>query len=90
MERCRHAQLTTMALRFTTAFVLLASLTARTSAQNDRNCWYPDGRTETADIPCNPNAAESACCSPDAFCLSNGLCLYSGVVSRGSCTGECM
>lgn len=73
-----------MAPRSTTALVLLAALIARTAAQ--RNCWFPDGNTETQDLPCDPNADESACCGPDAFCLSNGLCLSSGVVSRGSCT----
>lgn len=73
-----------MVLRATGSLLLLAAGIARTTAQ--RNCWFPDGNTETIDVPCNTNADESACCGPTAFCLSNGLCLDSGVVSRGSCT----
>lgn len=73
-----------MALRTIASTLLLASLISRTSAQ--RNCWFPDGSTETKDIPCDPNAQESACCGENAFCLRNGLCYTGGVVSRGSCT----
>lgn len=73
-----------MAFRSASALFLLSSLVLNTAAQ--RNCWFPDGSTETQDVPCNANAEQSACCGPDAFCLSNGLCMANGVLSRGSCT----
>ena len=54
-----------------------------------QSCWYPDGLTQAqADVPCDPDAATSACCGPNGFCLSNGLCLVNGAVSRGSCTDK--
>ncbi|MCJ1318708.1 hypothetical protein MMC15_004038 [Xylographa vitiligo] len=55
-------------------------------------CWYPDGKTQAADTPCQVGTAAS-CCGQQAdgspaYCLSNGLCLSDMVVSRGSCTDQ--
>lgn len=54
-------------------------------------CYYPDGTPAPGDIPCDPDAENSACCSAksgDAFgCLANKLCrMPSGRNVRGSCT----
>lgn len=52
-------------------------------------CWYPDGETlAISDIPCNTESSDSACCGPNSFCMSNGLCFGNGVLSRGSCTDK--
>lgn len=65
---------------------LLLLLAGRSVSQS---CWYPDHQTQAqADVPCDPNADVSACCGPNAFCLSNGLCYIDGTVSRGSCTDK--
>ncbi|MCJ1383250.1 hypothetical protein MMC17_006888 [Xylographa soralifera] len=55
-------------------------------------CWYPDGKTQAPDSPCQVGAA-SSCCGQQAdgspaYCLSNGLCLSDMVVSRSSCTDQ--
>jgi len=54
-------------------------------------CYYPDGTLAPGDIPCDPDAENSSCCSAksgDAFgCLANKLCrMPSGRNVRGSCT----
>ena len=72
-------------------FVLLNNVVL---AQNQA-CYYPDKLTVSDDTPCDGNAEVSACCPSDSYCMSNGLCFKSGIVSRGSCTdqdwssGEC-
>ncbi|MCJ1404017.1 hypothetical protein MMC11_007241 [Xylographa trunciseda] len=55
-------------------------------------CWYPDGKTQAPDSPCQVGTT-SSCCGQQAdgspaYCLSNGLCLSDMVVSRGSCTDQ--
>ena len=53
-------------------------------------CYYPDGITESPDVPCNQSAVDAgghtSCSGADALCLDNGLCFGYGIVSRGSCT----
>ncbi|KAK8206156.1 hypothetical protein HDK77DRAFT_512969 [Phyllosticta capitalensis] len=53
-------------------------------------CWYPDGSTIAADTPCNDTAAAAGeatpCCNGASLCIANGLCLDSGITTRGSCT----
>lgn len=62
------------------------SLVGRATSQS---CWFPDGVTQAqSDVACDSNAETSACCGPNSFCLSNGLCYIDGAVSRGSCTDK--
>ena len=58
-------------------------------------CYYPDTTVATGHIPCNATASDtptdaSACCSGygNEYCLANGLCLFDGTLSRGSCTDK--
>ena len=55
-------------------------------AQDLSKCYSPNGQTLTTDEPCDPEANASACCPSSAFCLSGGMCIEAGTVSRGSCT----
>lgn len=68
------------------SFVLgfLASIVA------SRSCYFPNGNLAVGDTPCRDEAA-SACCGPDAICLTNGLCIsvqQPYVIARGSCTDD--
>ncbi|KAJ5612224.1 hypothetical protein N7510_005418 [Penicillium lagena] len=64
-------------------FYALAVITGATQ------CYYPNGTPADGDIPCLGDGTASACCGPDAICLSNGLCLAIEQpfgLSRGSCS----
>ncbi|KAF2169784.1 hypothetical protein M409DRAFT_52285 [Zasmidium cellare ATCC 36951] len=62
------------------------SLGLLTTAFADQ-CFFPDG-SDSTDVPCNSSATHSACCASTSYRLSNGVCLSSGILSRGSCTDQ--
>lgn len=69
---------------FINIFVLSAHLVRASTI-----CYFPDGETVApVDYPCNASASVSPCCGPDSWCLDNGLCYHSGIISRGSCTDQ--
>ncbi|KAK3311628.1 uncharacterized protein B0T15DRAFT_522099 [Chaetomium strumarium] len=60
-------------------------------------CYYPSGDVAPQDLPCNDEAGQAACCGPAYVCLSNGICMSSGLEKqlpnqalyvRGSCTDK--
>ncbi|KUJ12612.1 uncharacterized protein LY89DRAFT_210876 [Mollisia scopiformis] len=61
---------------------------------NASSCWFPDGQTNGASgspefVPCNPSAAQSACCAVGETCVGNNLCLSgNGLMYRGGCTDK--
>ncbi|KAJ5825324.1 hypothetical protein N7474_002462 [Penicillium riverlandense] len=64
-------------------FYALALITGATE------CYYPNGTPADGDVPCRGDGTASACCGPDAVCLTNGLCLAIEQpfgLSRGSCS----
>lgn len=67
---------------------LLLSFSGLCYAQ--KGCFYPNGVRAGADFPCDPEAADSACCGVGevgTVCLTNGLCRRpNGNIIRGSCT----
>lgn len=67
------------------AILAVTPLIAFATAQT---CYFPDGQTVSTDVPCNTTATASSCCPSDSFCMDNGLCFGSGIVSRGSCTDQ--
>lgn len=56
------------------------------TASLDPTCHYPDGTVALTDIPCNNHGSAAACCGPNYYCLSNGLCWGDLHLGRGSCT----
>jgi hypothetical protein len=66
-------------------FIAIPTLLSVAHAQT---CYYPDGKSISTDVPCNPDAPQSACCGSDEFCLADGLCYGGGLVTRGSCTDQ--
>ncbi|KAL4998394.1 hypothetical protein BDV10DRAFT_185221 [Aspergillus recurvatus] len=69
--------------------LLLWALIALSSSQSTATCYFPrQNRVAVGHVPCRPGR-ESHCCSPDAICLGNGLCLRTAqpyVLARESCT----
>lgn len=62
-------------------------------------CYYPDGSISPQDLPCSDNSDASTCCGPGYACLSNNICMATGLVpevqgvtiskyTRGSCTDK--
>lgn len=60
-------------------------------------CYYPSGDVAPQDVPCQDETDESPCCGPAYICLSNGICMSSGLERqlpnqaqyvRGSCTDK--
>ncbi|KAF2716026.1 hypothetical protein K431DRAFT_350639 [Polychaeton citri CBS 116435] len=51
-----------------------------------QTCFFPDGSEAAGHVPCSSDSGVSSCCSSSAFCMDNGLCYGSGLLSRGSCT----
>ena len=69
-----------------TSFILTAS-----AHHGDGTCYFPAGNVADNNVPCNPDAAVSSCCSEQSFCLANGLCLVNNdpdtvEFARGACT----
>lgn len=60
----------------------------------DADCFYPDGKLATGDLPCDSSQSQSFCCGPGWTCLDNKLCHSTGEYTkpdqvgyaRGSCT----
>ncbi|KAF3102572.1 hypothetical protein TWF569_009099 [Orbilia oligospora] len=58
-------------------------------------CYFPDGSLSN-DLPCDPSASNSMCCSYGTDCLMNGVCHsyantdkgYVSTYARGSCTDQ--
>lgn len=70
-------------------FLKSALTQAQAQAQEQQICYFPDGETPSPeDVPCNSTATASACCNKSNMCMDNGLCLFNGVMSRGSCTDK--
>lgn len=61
-----------------------------------KSCYFPDGTLSifqgsplTVMVPCDPNAATSACCGQTDACFADGLCMNSALVFyRGACTDK--
>ena len=58
----------------------------------DGLCYTPDG-TLSNDVPCNPDAPNSVCCTSGFLCMSNGLCQPKNYPNqdqfiRGTCTDK--
>lgn len=68
------------------ACLLLLLYCFLTVADTGASCCYPNGMPAKSDSPCDPDAETSGCCGSGTFCLDNGLCLGTGILSRGSCT----
>ncbi|KAK4170474.1 hypothetical protein QBC43DRAFT_250034 [Cladorrhinum sp. PSN259] len=75
-----------------------ASLLLAQSCLAAKRCYYPSGKEAPGDHPCDPDAEDSPCCAGQGLnhqCLSNGLCVGTNQIARGSCTdqswrsGEC-
>ncbi|WPA99360.1 uncharacterized protein RHO25_003977 [Cercospora beticola] len=66
--------------------ILLALVQYSMAQASSATCYTPSGNISAGDRPCNSSAEVSACCAPDALCLSSGLCFRSNRLSRGSCT----
>ena len=71
--------------------VVFVSLVLQVSASKDGTCYFPAGNVAHNNVPCDPDAAVSACCSHRSFCLANGLCLVNDdkdtvEFARGACT----
>jgi hypothetical protein len=52
---------------------------------------YTDKEPVAAWLPCNTSSAISNCCSPDDYCMSNGLCMdavIDNVISQQGCTDK--
>lgn len=79
-----------------TLLTVTLSLLCTSDVSAEIPCYYPDGFTiAPLHIPCNSSAlgtpqSATACCRnyTNNYCLSNGLCYYDGVLSRGSCTDK--
>uniref|UniRef100_A0A8H7N5P5 Mid2 domain-containing protein n=1 Tax=Bionectria ochroleuca TaxID=29856 RepID=A0A8H7N5P5_BIOOC len=70
---------------------LLLHLVPRTLAASNSTCYFSNSNVAKNDVPCDPNAEASVCCSKEegTVCLENGLCQNSGGhKSRGSCTDQ--
>ncbi|VUC34398.1 unnamed protein product [Clonostachys rosea] len=70
---------------------LLLHLVPRTLATSNSTCYFSNSNVANNDVPCDPNAEVSVCCSKSegTVCLENGLCQDSGGhKSRGSCTDQ--
>lgn len=58
---------------------LLISLTvfliawSATAAVNNGKCYFAN-QIQSGNMPCDPKAEVSSCCTPGFICLSNGLC----------------
>ncbi|KXT11997.1 hypothetical protein AC579_4636 [Pseudocercospora musae] len=72
-----------LACSFRRALLVAILTVSRVHAQQ---CFYPDG-TLSSDTPCI-TGSDSSCCAASSFCMDNGLCFGSGIVSRGSCTDK--
>jgi hypothetical protein len=75
-------------------FVLLFVSLLRTSAAI---CYYPNGDPSPQDLPCQDETDHSTCCGPGYACLSNHICMATGLerqipnaakYDRGSCTDK--
>ncbi|KAF1992192.1 hypothetical protein K402DRAFT_415890 [Aulographum hederae CBS 113979] len=59
---------------------------------NSSSCYFPGGNQPAGGnpmVPCNPNAAVSACCQVGESCTSSGLCFSgNGMIYRGGCTDK--
>lgn len=59
---------------------LLISLTvfltawSATAAVNNGKCYHGNQIQDGTNVPCDPKAEVSSCCTPGFICLSNGLC----------------
>lgn len=54
-------------------------------------CYFPNKALARRDTPCYADGRVSHCCSPNAICLTNQLCLSVSQpfsLSRGSCTDQ--
>ena len=50
-------------------------------------CYFYGGAQATLDVPCDPDASDSACCGPNFVCATNLYCVApTGVLIIGSCT----
>ncbi|KAB5547142.1 hypothetical protein GE09DRAFT_1130082 [Coniochaeta sp. 2T2.1] len=76
-----------------TALVLFLTSLPFTSAI----CYYPNGDASPQDLPCNDDTDHSTCCGPGYACLSNNICVPTGLEKqipnaakfvRGSCTDK--
>ena len=53
-----------------------------------KECYKSDGEL-VGDVPCDPNAAVSACCRPDSVCVTNLYCIdFAGNKVPGTCTDQ--
>ena len=58
-----------------------------------RTCYFPAGNIAYDNVPCQPQNAQTHCCSGTQYCLANGLCrvnLDPGTTefARGACTDK--
>lgn len=83
-DKTRNDAMAFISLRFLALSLPVSTLISTVFAQ----CYYPDGETLAPDVACNSSASVSSCCGSGSWCLDNGLCYDSGVVSRGSCTDK--
>ena len=84
--------MTTISLRVF-PFLLFTVFISLTSAI----CYYPNGDASPQDLPCNDETDHSTCCGPGYACLSNNICVPTGLEKqipnaakyvRGSCTDK--
>ena len=76
---------------------LLSLVSVRVFAQIEKTCYFPAGNVALNNVPCDPNAEVSSCCSDRSFCLANGLCRVENSdtelddtveFARGACTDQ--
>lgn len=71
-------------------FYILVSATLFMPTTSELTCFWPDGKNATGLIPCKPDADVSHCCRDADMCLTNGMCISSGLSSpvRRGCTDK--
>ncbi|KAK3306232.1 uncharacterized protein B0T15DRAFT_534742 [Chaetomium strumarium] len=84
-----------LSIHFVTTAVAVLLTTLTTTARGASQCYFPNGRESSSDVPCDPSAEVSMCCPSRAACLSSGLCANpetgpnQGIsYARGTCTDK--
>ena len=84
-------------MRFRTLRVLAALLVAVSFPLSAAICYYPNGDASPQDVPCRDDTDDSTCCGPGYACLTNNICMATGLerqipnaakYDRGSCTDK--
>ena len=83
---CFFMQRTMMFSCYSLRYLSLISILLSIPVSLCTQCYYPDRSPADTHTPCSEDSGHSACCGPDDYCLTNGLCISYMQLKRGSCT----